>query len=218
MQIHDSRRSERYIADPPLRARLGREAVTIRDLGEEGVQLEHEIPLTTGRSTLTFASERDEVEMSGRVIWSRLLPSASDPAQYRYRSGFRVDEPDRGSVSRIVSRLVGSGRARRDSESLERKRHALEERAAAAESERFVRAASGTARTPAAGTRRILDAFHALERDPVMRAHWEALGAASLVRDPQRFERYREAVAVWEYLDHEFGLDAVARVIRTSRL
>ncbi|MGH9457729.1 MAG: hypothetical protein ACRD2J_08835 [Thermoanaerobaculia bacterium] len=217
MQVPDSRRTARYIPEPPLTCRFGRDEVAICNFGRDGAQIEHDAPLAVSRGAFSLSPGPVGVplEVAGEVIWSRLLPSVADPAKYRYRSGIRFDPAGRYEAERVFELLVGAGRARPDTESLERKRRALESRAAATQSQMFLRAVSPVSRVPPDTAKRIRDAHERLAADAAERARWDALGNASLIRDPERRDRYRDALAVWEYLDHEIDLEIVARVIRT---
>lgn len=217
MQIVDSRGSTRYIAEPPLAARFGRADVSICNFGRGGLQIEHDEPLQARRGTVSWSSARPQhsVDIGAEVVWSRLLPSTLEPGRYRYRSGMRLDPSGLGSVDVALQGLVGTGRARPDTQSLERKRQVLERKAAAIESQRFLRPV--TLPPTEAAAHRILEAHGELEADPALRKQWDALGWASLAKEPLLRQRYPEALAIWEMLDHEFDLETVARILKSSR-
>lgn len=217
MQVIDSRRAMRYLVDPPLPARFGRATVSICDLGPTGLQIEHEEPFTTKRGVMQCAISGLGVslDVESEILWSRLLPSLLQPGRYRYRSGIRIGESDRSTVEGAVERLVESGQARMDEESLERKRRALEARAEAASSERFLKPAGPTRRVDGAVSRRILEARAELGRVPEDAKRWEAIGRKRLRAPAPRVSG--EVIALWEALDHEFEIETIARVLHAAK-
>lgn len=215
MQVIDSRRAMRYLVDPPLPARFGRATVSICDLGPAGLQIEHEEPLTTRRGVMQVSGLGVSLDVESEILWSRLLPSLLQPGRYRYRSGIRIGEGDRSTVEGAVERLVESGQARMDEESLERKRRALEARAEAASSERFLKPAGPTGRIDGAVSRRILEARAELGRVPEDAERWEAIGRKRLSATAPRVSG--EVVALWEALDHEFEIETIARVLHAAK-
>lgn len=217
MQVTDSRRAMRYVVDPPLPARFGRATVSICDLGPAGLQIEHEEPFTARRGVMQCAVSGLglSLDLESEILWSRLLPSLLEPGRYRYRSGVRIGEDDRPVVEGAVERLVQSGQARVDAESLERKRRALEARAEVASSQRFLKPVGPAARTDASTTRRILEARAELGRVPEDAKRWEAIGRKRLPATAPQVSG--EAIALWEALDHEFEIETIVRVLRAAR-
>ncbi|HUP65100.1 MAG TPA: hypothetical protein VM557_07455 [Thermoanaerobaculia bacterium] len=219
MLLSDSRRTPRYIPNPPCTARFGRETVTIRNFGKEGFQIEHEGPLAMREATFSWSPPTLEATMDvdAEVVWSRLLPSVEEPGQYRYRSGIRIASAARHSIEWMFDRMIATGRAFPDTESFDRKKEALEKKAELTASQRFLVPVEPHARLAPDDAKAILEASKRLDQNGDERSQWDALGNASLIGDRDRRERYKDVVAVWEYLDHKFDLEAIARIVRMSK-
>ena len=127
-QIEDLRSTDRYILMEKLSGSFGSAQVTLIDLGEQGVQIEHTQPLrlaTKGR--LWFKRAQVSVSLHAFVVWSRLSTSPNDQGKYPYRSGLRIDEGAEEFLS-AMQMLAEHGVIKRDDDSLNRKRKRIEER------------------------------------------------------------------------------------------
>lgn len=206
MKIFDARRATRWVVDPPLPARLGRTAISICDFGEAGLQIEHDEALTTKRAPLRWTVDGAGVtlELESEVLWTRLLPSVTEPPRYRYRSGIGIGERDARAVRLTLERLVEHGSARLDADSLERKRRVVESRAEAR--------ADSAPELAATTEAKILAVHSGLAREPENLRRWEAIGRKRLPV-PSGAGATAEVIAVWEALDHEFEIDTIARIL-----
>lgn len=216
MPTLESRRSVRYTVRPPLPATFGRTPVLICNFGREGLQIEHEDVLNTNQRGIVECEELD-TRAEGRILWSRLLPSATVAGHYAYRSGVQIDDRASERFERALAALLESGRALADNDSLSRKQRILDEKARQTQSQMFARPVTRARKLPDETRHQILEAMRYLQANPKENAQWQILGEANFLRSDTPV-RHPEAVAIWEYLDHKVDLDTIARVILTSQL
>lgn len=226
MHIKELRVHDRFVAEPPLSASMGRSAISICDLGAEGLQIEHKEPLRPhDHCTITFQDpwKRSTIELEARILWTRLVRDAS--GRYLYRSGVKVTAP--ATLQQALNALLQRGGARLDEQSLERKRKTLEERANDVLGQMFVRAAgvsvSDRQLTPAQ-VASIYSAADRLEKNPGEARRWSVLARFSVNNDPRHAAIRDENVddeylAVWEYLDEALPVSLIRELLenRTRR-
>ena len=138
MPTLESRRSVRYTVRPPLPATFGRTPVLICNFGRDGLQIEHEAVLNANQRGIVECEELD-TRAEGRILWSRLLPSATVAGHYAYRSGVQLDDQASDRFERALAALLDAGRARADNDSLSRKQRIFEEKARQTQSQMFAR-------------------------------------------------------------------------------
>lgn len=204
-QVEDLRSSDRYILNERLTGAFGSAPVTLIDLGEQGVQIEHAQPLrlaTKGR--LWFKRADVSVSLHAFVVWSKLFGKA-------YRSGLRIDEPAADFLSAIQT-MAAHGILKKDDESLNRKRKRIEEKQAAKAGQptmKFVATESDISPD------QVLLVQHARERikenfDDAQKWYSRAYFA---LRSSGEATKYPEDVlAVWEYLERSVPLAIIKRV------
>jgi hypothetical protein len=205
--IKDLRGSERYAVVEKLSGSFGTAQVTLVDLGEQGVQIEHPQPLrlaTKGR--LWFKHDDLSVSLHAFVVWSRLSKTPNDHGKYLYRSGLRIDEGV-NEFSAAIQRLVGHGAVRKDTESLDRKRKRHGEKIGKP-------VMKHVPTEPDISPDQVLLVQHARERlrenfDEAQKWYsraYFALRGSEMARYPE------DVLAVWEYLERSVPLPIIKRV------
>src|SRR5438876_6160582 len=112
--VPELRAGDRYVPMQPLTGSFGAADVTILDLAENGVQLEHPQPLRlASRGRLIVRFNGNTIASGGIVIWSHLSKTPNEQGKYLYRSGIRFD------ADIDIRPLAGSGILRREIGSLE---------------------------------------------------------------------------------------------------
>ena len=212
--VRDLRSADRYIVLEKLTGSFGSASVTLIDVGEQGVQIEHAQPLrlaTKGR--LWFKRGEVSVSLHAFVVWSKLSGK-------QYRSGLRIDE---GSDEFLAAmQMLAEHRViRKDDESLNRKRQRIEAR----EQEKAVKPTMKYVPTESDITPdQVLLIQHARERlrdnfDEAQKWYSRAYFAlrdgttaigGQVVRYPE------EVLAVWEYLERSVPLSTIKRVFDQS--
>lgn len=215
MPIQDYRASQRFLTEPPIRGAVGRRAVSICNVAERGIQIEHAEPLAVLHEYhLSFSLPQNPgaFEITGTVIWTRLVRGGGG---YLYRSGIRIDasQPELGPA---LMALLEAGVARPDSDSLERKKLAIREKSNQVTGQMFIRRAA-PAVSPEQATR-VRDAAERLLASPEEIARWSAIGRSGLSGGlglPKHVITGSTdlAVAIWEYLDHQVELRAIESVL-----
>jgi hypothetical protein len=210
--VKDLRSADRYIIKEKLSGSFGYAPVTLIDLGELGVQIEHTQPLrlaTTGR--LWFKRGDVSVSLHAFVVWSKLSKSPNDQGKYPYRSGLRIDEPDAHFLS-ALQRLAQHGVIVKDDDSLNRKRKNLEAR----EQEKAGKPTMKHVPTePDISPDQVLLIQHARQRlkenfDEAQKWYSRAYFALRGSSDPTRYPE--DVLAVWEYLERSVPLAIIQRV------
>ncbi len=208
---------QRFVIDPPLRGSFAAADLTIDNLGERGVRVEHAAPLqlgSTSRLSIIMPATQEVVRIEARVVWSRLSGKPDANGKFLYRSGLRFDG-DSDIIKAILTRMIEFRIARPDTASLERKRQALAERARAR--------AAATAMKPIAKREAEIPADHVLlvqQARARLLAHPEEAvkwyNRAKYVQTETRdlVQHHRdEIVAIWEYLERTIDLAVISRVL-----
>jgi tetratricopeptide (TPR) repeat protein len=215
--IKDLRSGDRYFVTERLTGSFGAVEATIINMAEQGAQVEHSQPLRLGtKARLWF--KRGDVASSVQAIsvWSRLSKTPNEYGKYLYRSGLRIEEGAEDWVSAMQA-LADANLLKRDSDSLERKRKRLEQRAEVKSGQptmKFVPA------EPDITAEQELLIQHARKRlgdnfDEAQKWYSRAYFALKQGRTPLAAEimGYPEDVlAVWEYLERSIPLSTIAKV------
>jgi hypothetical protein len=208
--VEDLRSSERYIVNEKLTGSFGSAPVTLIDLAEQGVQIEHSQPLrlaTKGR--LWFKRAEISVSLHAFVVWSKLFGKL-------YRSGLRIDEPV-ADFHAALRTLSAHGILVRDDDSLNRKRQriaAKQEEKALKSTMKFVPVESDI--TPDQvlliqhARARLRDNFDEAQKW-YSRAYF-ALRDGTTAIGGQVVKYPEEVLAVWEYLERSVPLPIIKRV------
>ncbi|HXG58368.1 MAG TPA: hypothetical protein VNL91_05060 [Thermoanaerobaculia bacterium] len=221
IDVSELRVSERYLAIEPLLGSFGVASVSILDIAEQGVQVEHAQPLriaTKGR--LWFKKDDIVVSVPGIVIWSHLSKNANEKGKLLYHSGIRVDDPS-AAFAGAVEALVVRGVIRADPKSLDRKRLRLLKK----QHERFGTRGRVLRHDEAIGSEQAVLIQHArtlLEANPEEARRWtqrakyaltQSAGSAAADID----QHADEALAVWEYLDRMVDLGTITRFLNDGK-
>lgn len=226
MQIKELRVHDRFVAEPPLAASMGRSSIAICDLGVEGLQIEHSEPLRPhDHCTISFQDpwKRSTIDLEARILWTRLFKDPS--GHYLYRSGVRVGSSP--ALKQALNALLQRGAARPDDESLERKRRSLEDRATEVLGQMFVRPAGVTISERQLTPAQIASIHHAADRliaNPDEARRWAVLARFAVNNDPRHMAIRNENLddeflAVWEYLDEVIPVAIIRELLenRTRR-
>jgi len=204
--IEDLRSGDRYILTEKLSGSFGSAPVTLLDVGEQGVQIEHAQPLrlaTKGR--LWFKRADVSVSLHAFVVWSKLSGKL-------YRSGLRIDERASEFLSAIQT-LAQHGVLKKDDDSLNRKRKRLEEKSARPTMKHVP---TGPDISPDQvlliqhARARLRDNFDEAQKW-YSRAYF-ALRDGTTAVGGQVVKYPEEVLAVWEYLERSVPLAVIKRV------
>lgn len=216
--VQDSRGAERFVARHPIEGRFGRTDVTIWDLAESGLQMEHAEPLKIAtKGLLGFKLDEITVTVPGIVIWSHLSKTTDEKGRLLYRSGVRL-EADIELFASAINRLAGSGRIHRDTASLERKRRKQLERDQELRARPVVQIIHGT---PDPSPDMLLLVLHSRDRlrenanDAIK---WYNRAKFSISEDLYSHVHHREEVlAVWEYLERSVDIQTIVDIFEMKR-
>jgi len=203
--VKELRAADRYIVMEKLGGSFGSAQVTLIDVGEQGMQIEHAQPLrlaTKGR--LWFKRGEISVSLHAFVVWSKLFGK-------HYRSGLRIDEGTHDFASAMQT-LLRYGLIKRDDDSLNRKRKRLEEKEQEKAGKPVMKFVPSE---PDISPDQVLLIQHARERlkDNFDEAQKWYSRAYFALRSTGEATRYPEDVlAVWEYLERSVPLSVIKRV------
>jgi hypothetical protein len=216
--VRDSREADRFIADRPIDGHFGGIDVTIWDLCESGLQIEHAEPLklaTKGR--VGFRLDEMKVTVPGIVIWSHLSQTPDARGRFLYRSGVRL-EADIELFAKAINVLAGQGRIRRDAVSLERKKKKLEQREQQKQGLPIMRVPQSAPSIPPDLVLLVQHARDRLRDNPNEATKWYnrarySLAEGSFTNIPHR----EEVLAVWEYLERSIEIQTIIAIFPLKR-
>lgn len=219
--IEELRRAARFSITQPIAGTFGPADVTIIDLSITGAQIEHPQALRVGtRGRLAVTRGEASVTVPAIVVWSRLSKSANKAGRYLYLSGIRV-EANHQELAIALNALFKQGVARKDLESLDKKRKRLLERLSA-------RSRPGprvVTMTSSFSADQLLLVQHARERllaNPEEASKWYnraryAITHGSDSTIPEAMRNREDVLAVWEYLERSIDVTTVAAVFEKLR-
>ena len=216
--VRDSRGAERFVASNPIEGRFGRTDVTIWDLAESGLQMEHAEPLKIATQGLVgFKLDEMTVTVPGIVIWSHLSMTADAHGRFLYRSGVRL-EADIELFASAINRLAGSGRIRRDTASLERKRKKHVERDQELRSRPVIQMIQAPSGPSPDVVLLVLHARDRLRENANDAIKWYNRAKFSIPEDSFSHVHHREEVlAVWEYLERSIDIQTILDIFMMKR-
>lgn len=131
----DLRKGERFAAVALIAGTFGPSEMTITNLGIAGVQIAHAHPMRIGtRARLAFHRGDLTVVTQARLLWSHLSQTPDASGKLLYVSGLRLENPD-AQYANALNTLFRNGALQLDTESMEKKRVRLAERAEARRSQ-----------------------------------------------------------------------------------
>lgn len=214
----EGRLAERFVAERAISGSFGSIAITVRDIGELGVQIVHADPLRVAtKSRLAFAGVGSQlIELRGIVIWSRLSSSPNESGKYLYRSGIRVED-QQALLFQIIQQLLSRGVLRRDDRSLEKKRDIQLARERDKAKLTIQRVVFTTAAPSADQMLLISRARERLSAHPEEAGKWYNRAKFALSAEESRaFDdtgvgHKEDVLAVWEYLERTIEIPAIAK-------
>jgi hypothetical protein len=216
--VRDLRGTQRFVANRPIEGRFGRADVTIWDLAESGLQIEHAEPLKIATKGLVgFKLDEITLTVPGIVIWSHLSQTPDAQGRLLYRSGVRL-EADIELVAAAINRLAGSGRIRRDTASIERKRKKQAERDEEMHARTVMQMMPSA---PATSPDVVLLVQHVRDRlreNPDDATKWYNRAKFSLPEDSfSQIAHREEVIAVWEYLERSIEIQTIVGIFAMKR-
>lgn len=214
----EARRNARYLLSPALEGSFGAIAVTVKNLGIRGMQIEHAEALklgSQGRITITVPERREKVVVMGRVAWSRLAQTPDAAGRLRYHSGIRFLE-DALCPSEVLVHLLGRGEAAIDTEGMRRKEEArrLREESRAARTMKYVPPTGPD--IPADQQLLVEHAIRQLRSNPDEAQKWYQRAKFAPILDRDKTAYREDIVAIWEYLGRTIEIEVVRRVFETT--
>ncbi len=215
--VRDLRSSPRFVVREPITGYFGGIDVAIHDMAVAGVQIEHSEPVKlSSRARVGFKIDNTLFAVPGVVVWSRLSRSPETQGKLLYRSGIKLED-DAQRFANVINILVGRGRLRPDSQSLERKRQKVEEREQLKNTHPILKTIG--ARPTDIPNDQILMVHHAREQlraNPEEAKRWYNRGKYVAAPELARLEEMNiphreEVLAVFEYLERSIDLVTIAR-------
>ena len=221
MDVRELRAAERFAAVEPLAAMFAGYGITVVNLSTIGAQVEHSFPIRLGAvGRFTFQRGEAKIDAQAFLIWSRLSKNPAVQGTL-YRSGLRIES---GNVEFAIAlhTLIKTGAARREPDTLERKRRRLLERMAE-KNRGGLRTTVNTG--PEIPQDQVLLVQHARERllaEPEEAKKWYHRAKYAITHGATNIEiesiRNREEVlAVWEYLERSLDIPTIAQVFERLR-
>jgi len=218
IEVRELRSGERFSVTEPIAGSFGAVRVLVRNIAEQGVQVEHTEPLRIAtRARLWFKRGDISVSTQGMVVWSHLSRTPNDEGKLLYLSGLRL-EGDADTFAGAMQTLASGGLLRRDAASLERKKERVAARATERAKNPVMKYMPQEVEVPADQALLVQHARERLRANPDEAAKWYnrarfatdeeggQLVAAELIRHRQ------DVLAVWEYLERTVPIAVVMRV------
>jgi hypothetical protein len=216
-EVQELRSAERYIAILPLPGSFGAASVSVRDLCEHGVQIEHPQPLRIGtRGRLWFKREGTGAAVQAVVVWSHLSQVPSIDGKLLYHSGVKI-ENGTSEYTAALQMLSLQGALRRDFGSLERKRQRLLDRETEKSGRPVVMMLRAESEVPQEHALLVHHARERIRTNPdetrrlADRAKFVLAEGGAHLNAGDLADR-EDVLAVWEYLERSVDLATVVRV------
>ena len=213
MDLQDLRQADRFVADERLAGSFGAASIAVINLADQGAQIEHSQPLRLGLKARFWFKHADvAVSAQAIVVWSHLSKRPNAEGKLLYRSGLRIEE-DIEDFGGALRKLVRSGVFRRDTETLDRKRQRIEERAHEKSGKAVMKLLHAEREVPPDQALLIQHARERLRSYPDEALKWYQRAKYALTEQKIDTMPYREDVlAVWEYLERSVDLSTIVRV------
>ncbi len=223
MDMKDLREAERFVVLEPLIGSFGSASVTILNLAEHGMQVEHAQPLRLStRGRVWFKRGDVAVNNQGIIIWSHLSKTPNDKGKYLYHSGIRFETQD-VTMLEALHALSNHGVVRLDEHSLQRKQQRLDAMQQERRNRPLFKVIRSDSDIPSDQALLIEHARARLRSNPDEAKKWYNRARYALTEDYSRTGaeaiRHREDVlAVWEYLERSVDLSTIVKVFeRTNK-
>jgi hypothetical protein len=219
MDMRDLRQAERFVVLEPIVANFGSASVTILNIAERGMQIEHATPLRLGMTgRVWFKRAEVAVNIQGLIIWSHLSKTPNERGKYLYHSGLRFESDDVAMLD-ALNTLSNVGVLRPDEHSLERKKQRMEALLQEKRNRPLFKIVTPENDIPSDQALLIEHARARLRANPEEAKKWynraryaqtdSWAGAESI--------RHREDVlAVWEYLERSVDLSTIVKVFEKT--
>lgn len=205
MDASELRASERYIAKEAIPGSFGAASVSILNISDRGVMIEHAQQLRVATKGRMWFKQGDVVvTVQAIVVWSHLSKQPNTKGSYLYHSGLRIDAGGE-NLAMAVNRLASRGVVALDLESMQRK----EDKQKAPKP-----AMPAPKPQPEVTPDQALLVHHALKQlkgNPTEARRWY-----EKVKDtaPDDVVKYgREVMALWSYLDRSIDAGVIARCL-----
>ena len=216
IEISEGRGAPRYAVRDQLQAGFASYAISVVNLSQAGLLIEHAQPIRIGSTgRLAIQSGAGPSVLLARVVWSRLGNRTGADGRLLYRSGLLATEENAG-LQHVIERLVGAGLASEVKDSLERKRQTILEKLHARKTNAVVKLVPVR---DLLDPDRVMMVRHAIEQLRVHpdeatkwynRAKFSGGGSGAVV--------YREEeLAVWEYLERSVPLESIRQVLEKQQ-
>ena len=214
--VRELRAAERYQVLEPIAGSFGAAEVIVRNIGDQGAQIEHAQPLRLAtKARLWFKRGDVAISVQAIVVWSHLSKTPNEKGKYLYLSGIRIDS-QADELPRVVQALADRGLLRRDFDSLDRKRRELAEKARRQRAQPVMKMMHSGSAVPADQALLVQHAREHLRAHPNEAQKWYNRAKFAITESgtvaPDMI-RYREDVlAVWEYLERSVELATIVKV------
>jgi hypothetical protein len=206
----ESRRSRRFVFRHGWQASFAATSVSVIDISETGLQVEHAESIAIGKQGQVTLSLRpgNSVTVPARIVWSRFGKGASGD-QKVFRSGLVFPSGREDVAENVLELLLRAGVVEPDPESLRKKENA---RAARAQRRGVASVAAPSNSAAASDTAALALARKAkqyLHNHPEEAGKWLNRARYAINRSKQRDPLPLDQLAVWEFLERKVDLEIV---------
>ena len=215
--LREHRGADRFVVNEPLAGSFGSAGVTILNMADLGVQVEHAQPLRLAtKARLWFKRAEISASVQGIVVWSHLSRTPNEEGKLLYRTGLRIEEGAK-QFTEAMELLAVRGLIRLDTDSLERKRLELAAREKARTSKPIMKLLRPEHEIPPDQALLIHHARERLRANPDEALKWYNRAKFALHENgssaAEAILSHREDVlAVWEYLERSVDLATIVKV------
>jgi hypothetical protein len=219
--VTDSRAFPRFVLLDPITGYFGGTDIRIIDISEGGMQIEHAEAITVrAKARVGFRLGDVSTSLTAILVWSCLSKTTNQQGGLFYRSGIKVDDPEK-RMSQIIGALAVVGRIRPD-QPLERKRAKLAALEQAKRSAARVKVIGQSNLIPNDQFLLIQHAREYLRSHPKEALNWYNRAKYAIASEETQLHEmnlpHREEVfAVWEYLERSIGLVTIARAFEMMK-
>ena len=218
----DSRAFPRFVLLDPITGNFGGTDIKIIEIAEGGMQIEHASTITVrAKARVEFRLGDVSTSLTAILVWSCLSKTTNQQGGLFYRSGIKVDDPEK-RMSQIIPALAAVGRIRPDDQPLERERAklaALDQAKHAAAREKLIGLHN---LVPNDQFLLIQQARKYLRSHPKEALNWYNRAKYAIASDKTQLDEmnlpHREEVfGVWEYLERSIDLVTIARAFEMMK-
>lgn len=173
----------------------------------------------SGIVLVSIPGSAESLKLRAQIVWCRLSPTASLGEKLHYLSGFRFDETSE-ALSRTIEHLVIVDKARKDHQSLEKKRSKLTKRSSKpSDGSPTMKVIRQHRRIDESTLLLVKQAWHYMKHNPVEANKWYNRAKYALKEsDAPKLHNRDDVLAIWEYLERSIPLEQIDWILDNEHL